>query len=100
MSDSVTPWTVGHQTPLSVGILQAGILEWVAMPSWGIFPTQESNPGLPHCWRILYHLSHQGNPSSADLPDPEIKPGSPALQEDSLPTEPQGKPYMLAVQIF
>ena len=20
----------------------------------GIFPTQESNPGLPHCWRILY----------------------------------------------
>ena len=23
----------------------------------GIFPTQESNPGLPHCRRILYHLS-------------------------------------------
>ena len=28
----------------------------------GIFPTQESNPGLLHCWWILYHLSHQGSP--------------------------------------
>ena len=27
----------------------------------GIFPTQESNPGLLHCRWILYHLSHQGN---------------------------------------
>ena len=26
----------------------------------GIFPTQESNPGLPHCRQTLYHLSHQG----------------------------------------
>ena len=30
---SATPWTVGHQAPLSIGILQARILEWVAMPS-------------------------------------------------------------------
>ena len=29
----------------------------------GVFPTQGSNPGLPHCRRILYHLSHQGSPS-------------------------------------
>ena len=29
----VTPWTVAHQTSLSMGILQAKILEWVAMPS-------------------------------------------------------------------
>ena len=28
----------------------------------GIFPTQGSNPGLPHCRRILYCLSHQGSP--------------------------------------
>ena len=28
----------------------------------GIFPTQGSNPGLPHCWWILYHLNHQGSP--------------------------------------
>ena len=27
-----------------------------------IFPTQRSNPGLPHCRRILYQLSHQGSP--------------------------------------
>ena len=28
----------------------------------GIFPIQGSNPGLPHCRWILYHLSHQGSP--------------------------------------
>ena len=28
----------------------------------GIFPTQGSNLGLPHCRRILYQLSHQGSP--------------------------------------
>ena len=29
----VTPWIIAHQAPLSMGILQARILEWVAMPS-------------------------------------------------------------------
>ena len=28
----------------------------------GIFPTQGSNPGLPHCRQILYQLSYQGAP--------------------------------------
>ena len=28
----------------------------------GIFPTQGSNPGLPHCRQTLYPLSHQGSP--------------------------------------
>ena len=28
----------------------------------GIFLVQGSNPGLPHCRQILYHLSHQGSP--------------------------------------
>ena len=43
------------------GILQARILEWVAnFLLQGIFPTQGLNPGLPHCGRTLYHLSHQG----------------------------------------
>ena len=28
----------------------------------GIFPTQGSNPGLPHCRQTLYRLSHQGSP--------------------------------------
>jgi len=27
-----------------------------------IFPTQGSNPGLPHCRQILYQLNHQGSP--------------------------------------
>ena len=43
-------------------ILQARILKWVAVPS----------PG--------------------NLPDPGMELGSPALQADSLPAEPQGKP--------
>ena len=33
-------------------------------------------------------------PSPGDLPDPGIKPGSPVLQADSLPSEPPGKPYI------
>ena len=28
----------------------------------GIFPTQGSNPGLLHCWQVLYSLSHQRSP--------------------------------------
>ena len=55
-----TLWTVAHQAPPSMGILQARILEWVA-----------SSPG--------------------DLPDPGIEPGSPALQADSLTSEPAGE---------
>ena len=31
-------------------------------PSPGVFPTQGSNSGLPHCRYILYHLSYQGSP--------------------------------------
>ena len=58
----------------------------------GIFPTQESNPGLLHCRQILYHKwSHKWSPrilecvplpSPADLPDPGIEMGSPELQVD------------------
>ena len=45
------------------GIIQARILEWVAFPfSKGIFPTQCSNPGLPHFRQIIYQLSHKGSP--------------------------------------
>ena len=32
-------------------------------------------------------------PSPGDLPDPGIEPRSPALQADTLPSEPQGKPW-------
>ena len=32
----------------------------------GIFPTQRSNPGLPHCRWILYHMGCQGSPRILD----------------------------------
>ena len=54
----VTPWTVAYQ----------------ASPSMG-FSRQEYQSGLPF-------------PSPGDLPDPGIKPGSPELQADALPSEP------------
>jgi len=38
------------------------------------------------------YWSGQPFPSPWDLPNPGIKPGSPALQADSLPAEPQRKP--------
>ena len=63
MSDSlVTPLTLACQAPLSMG-----------------FTRQEYWSGMPF-------------PSLGVLPDPGIKPRSPALQVDSLPTELQGKP--------
>ena len=51
----VTPWTVAHQDPLSMGFFKQEY--WTRLPSL--------SPG--------------------DLPDPEIEPVSPALQVDSLP---------------
>ena len=33
----------------------------------GTFPTQGSNPGLPHCRQILYQLSYQGSPFPPEL---------------------------------
>ena len=59
--DSATPWTVTCQAPLSVG-----------------FSRQEY-------WNGLSFLS------PGDLSDPGITPESPALQVDSLPSEPPGK---------
>ena len=122
----VTPWTVAHQAPLSVGFSR---LENTGVHCHsllqGIFPTQGSKLGLLHCRQILYHLNPQGNPHThtvcmlshhscarlcnsmdcsppgssvqspcpppGDLLDPGIKAGSPALQADSLPSEPPGK---------
>ena len=62
MSDSVTPWTITCQAPLSME-----------------FSRQEYWSGLPF-------------PSLGDLSNPEIEPRSPALQADSLPSEPAEKP--------
>ena len=63
------------------GIFRAWILEWVAISfSRGSSqPRHEYWSGLPF-------------PSPGDLPDPRIKPGSPALWADALPSEPPGKP--------
>ena len=54
VSDSVTPWTVACQAPLSMkfstGVGSHSLLQ-------GIFPTQGLNPGLLYCRQILYYLS-------------------------------------------
>ena len=44
------------------GILQANIEVGSLSILQGIFLTQESNPGLPHCGWILYQPSHQRSP--------------------------------------
>ena len=56
----VTPWTVAHQAPPSMG-----------------FSTQEYWSELPF-------------PSPGDLPDPGIEPRFPTLQADALTSEPPG----------
>ena len=61
-----TLWTVALQAPLSMRIFQARILEWGCHALLqGIFSTQRWNRGLPHCGKILYHLSHQRTPVSS-----------------------------------
>ena len=67
MSDSL--WPHGLYSPLNspgqnTGVGSLSILQ-------GVFLTQESNRGLLHCRRILYHLSYQGSPA-ATLVDPLI----------------------------
>ena len=99
VSDSVIPWTTqsmefsrpGQNTRVgSLSLLQ------------GIFPTQGSNPGLPHCRQILYQLSHKGSlrilewaayPFSSRSFQPRSWTKVPALQAVSLPTELSGKPH-------
>ena len=78
------------------GILQARILEWVAVPFSKGSSQPKDRTRLPHWRQILYQLT-RGEPkntgmgslslSPGDLPDPGIKPGSPTLQADSLPTQ-------------
>ena len=53
-----TPWTIQSMEYLgqNTGVGSCSLLH-------RIFLTQESNPGLPHCRRILHQLSHQGSPS-------------------------------------
>ena len=50
VSDSATPWTVAHQAPLSMGILQTRMLEWVAMSS-------SRGSSQPRDWTLVSHLA-------------------------------------------
>ena len=55
-----SPWNSPDQ---NTGVGSLSLLQ-------GIFPTQGLNPGLPHCRKILYQLSHKGKPNCLhfDLP--------------------------------
>ena len=57
----VTPWTLAHQSPLSVWFPRQEYWSGLPYSSPWIFLTQDSNLGLLHCRRILYQLSHQGS---------------------------------------
>ena len=52
----VTPWTVAHQPPLSMGILLARTLEWVAIPSsrGSFWPRDRTHISYVVGWRVLY----------------------------------------------
>ena len=52
----VTPWTIQS---MDFSRSEVGSLSLLQR----IFPAQGSNPGLPHCRQILYHLSYQGSPN-------------------------------------
>ena len=59
----MTPWTIACQAPMSMLILQARILERVAIPFSRVSSQPGSNLGLLHCRQILYCLSHKGSPN-------------------------------------
>ena len=71
----------------------------------GIYPTQGSNPGLPHCRQILYQLSHKGSPRILEWVAYAFSRGSSRpsnqtgvfshAQVDSLPTVLSRKPSMI-----
>ena len=53
-----TPWTIAHQAPCPCKFPGNNNGVGFPFPLQGLFPTQESNQGLPHCRWILYQLSH------------------------------------------
>ena len=70
MSDSLRsiPMDCSLPGPSVHGVLQARILEWVAMPFFrGSSQPRDKNPGLLHCRQILYHLSLPGKAQSVNL---------------------------------
>ena len=81
-SDSLPPMDCSQSGSSVCGVLQARILEWVALPfSREISPTQGSNPGLLHWRRILYHWATndteiQSLPSAGDRSSGSSQPQS------------------------
>ena len=57
----VTPWTVAHQAPLSMGFSRQEYWSGLPFPSPGHLPDPGIEPGCPALQRILYHLSQQGS---------------------------------------
>ena len=55
----VTPWTLTCQVPLPMGFSRQEYWSGLPFPAPGDLPTQESNPGLLHCRRILYQLNYE-----------------------------------------
>ena len=64
MSDSL--WPYGLYSPWNSLGQNTGVGSLSLL--WGIFPTQGSNPGIPHCRLILYQLSHKGSPIPTPTP--------------------------------
>ena len=62
MSDPATPWTIAYQLLPSMDSPGKNTGVGCHLLLQGIFPTQGSNPGLPHYRQTLYPLSHQGSP--------------------------------------
>ena len=63
----VTPWTVAHQAPLSIGFPRQGFHTGLPLPPPGdlLDPgIKPAPPGLLQCRQILYPLSHQGSPQN------------------------------------
>ena len=53
------PMNCNPPASLSMGFSRQESWSGLPFPFQGIFPTQESNPGLLHCRQILYRLNHQ-----------------------------------------
>ena len=78
------------------GVFQARILEWVAFP---FFKGSSQLRDQTQVSRIAGGFFTIWATSPADLPDPGVEPGSPALQADSLPAELPGKMWGLELWI-
>ena len=61
----VIPWTVALQAPLSMEFSRQEYSSGLPFPSPGDRPNAGTEPeSILHCRQILYHLSHQGRPTS------------------------------------